>query len=50
MLHWNPAREFYAAIGATAMDEWIPYRIAGEALHALACSPETPARPSLNAG
>jgi len=49
VLHWNPAREFYAAIGATAMDEWIPYRIAGEALHALASSPETPAGPSLDA-
>jgi GNAT superfamily N-acetyltransferase len=50
VLHWNPAREFYAAIGATAMDEWIPYRITGEALHALASSPRTTARPSLDAG
>ena len=32
VLHWNPAREFYAAIGATAMDEWIPYRLEGEPL------------------
>jgi hypothetical protein len=32
------------------MDEWIPYRITGEALHALASSPRTPARPSLDAG
>jgi GNAT superfamily N-acetyltransferase len=36
VLHWNPARDFYAAIGATAMDEWIPYRLEGEPLHALA--------------
>ena len=28
---WNPAREFYAGIGAAAMDEWIPYRLEGEA-------------------
>ena len=36
VLHWNPARDFYAAIGATAMDEWIPYRLTGNALRALA--------------
>ncbi len=36
VLHWNPARDFYAAIGATAMDEWIPYRLHGDALAALA--------------
>ena len=41
LLHRNPAREFYAAIGATAMDEWIPYRIAGENLRRLA-APVTP--------
>ncbi len=35
VLHWNPAREFYAAIGAAAMDEWIPYRLEGDALRAL---------------
>jgi GNAT superfamily N-acetyltransferase len=38
VLHWNPAREFYRAIGASAMDEWIPYRLAGEPLRALAAS------------
>jgi len=44
VLHWNPAREFYAAIGATAMDEWIPYRLTGEPLRALAAgaTPPTP--------
>jgi GNAT superfamily N-acetyltransferase len=36
VLNWNPAREFYHAIGAAAMDEWIPYRLAGEPLRALA--------------
>jgi GNAT superfamily N-acetyltransferase len=36
VLHWNPARDFYRAIGASAMDEWIPYRIEGEPLRALA--------------
>ncbi|HEX5594622.1 MAG TPA: GNAT family N-acetyltransferase [Micromonosporaceae bacterium] len=39
VLHWNPARDFYAAIGATAMDEWVPYRLTGEALQALAATP-----------
>jgi GNAT superfamily N-acetyltransferase len=50
VLHWNPAREFYAAIGARAMDEWIPYRIDGEPLRSLAASPAAPAHPSLDAG
>lgn len=36
VLHWNPARDFYAALGAVAMDEWIPYRLSGAALHKLA--------------
>ncbi|MCI0688475.1 MAG: GNAT family N-acetyltransferase [Sporichthyaceae bacterium] len=36
VLHWNPAREFYHSIGAVAMDEWVPYRIDGAALRALA--------------
>jgi len=36
VLHWNPARDFYAALGAAAMDEWIPYRLTGAALHKLA--------------
>jgi GNAT superfamily N-acetyltransferase len=35
VLNWNPAREFYATIGAVAMDEWIPYRLEGDALRAL---------------
>ena len=36
VLHWNPAREFYHAIGAKAMDEWIPYRLTEPALSVLA--------------
>jgi GNAT superfamily N-acetyltransferase len=44
VLHWNPARDFYAALGAAAMDEWVPYRLAGPALHKLAM-PESVERP-----
>ncbi|WBB74682.1 GNAT family N-acetyltransferase [Micromonospora sp. WMMD1128] len=36
MINWNPAARFYAAIGATPMDEWTPYRLAGAALGDLA--------------
>jgi GNAT superfamily N-acetyltransferase len=36
VLHWNPAREFYHSIQAVPMDEWIPYRLTGAALTALA--------------
>jgi GNAT superfamily N-acetyltransferase len=36
VLHWNPAREFYHAIGAVPMDEWLPYRLTGPALAQLA--------------
>ncbi|MCW3814852.1 GNAT family N-acetyltransferase [Micromonospora sp. DR5-3] len=36
MINWNPAARFYAAIGAAPMDEWVPYRLAGTALHDLA--------------
>jgi len=49
VLHWNPAREFYASIGASAMDEWIPYRLEGEALQKLASLPDGPASPPLDA-
>jgi GNAT superfamily N-acetyltransferase len=42
VLHWNPAREFYHSIDAAAMDEWIPYRLTGPALRALAA--EAPGR------
>ncbi|MEU4676799.1 GNAT family N-acetyltransferase [Micromonospora sp. NPDC023737] len=36
MINWNPAAGLYAAIGAEKMDEWVPYRLSGEALHGLA--------------
>jgi len=36
MLDWNPAADFYAAIGAEVTADWVPYRLAGEALHRLA--------------
>ena len=36
VLDWNPGREFYGAMGAAALDEWIPYRLAGSALARLA--------------
>jgi len=36
VLHWNPAREFYDRVGFTHLEEWLPYRLTGEALTALA--------------
>jgi GNAT superfamily N-acetyltransferase len=35
VLDWNPARDFYHAIGAGLVDEWVPYRISGSALQQL---------------
>jgi GNAT superfamily N-acetyltransferase len=35
-LHWNPARDFYERLGFRRMDDWLPYRIDGEALRRLA--------------
>ena len=40
VLHWNPAREFYHHLGMKHMDEWLPYRLTGEALQALATEAE----------
>ena len=40
VLHWNPAREFYHRLGMTHQEQWLPYRIDGEALWAL--SEKTP--------
>ena len=42
VLDWNPAREFYHRLGMGHMDEWLPYRLSGQALHTLA----TEAKPS----
>lgn len=36
VLHWNPARRFYERLGMRHMEEWLPYRITGEALARLA--------------
>ena len=36
VLDWNPAREFYARLGLDHMREWLPYRVTGPALRALA--------------
>lgn len=39
VLDWNaPAIAFYRSIGATAMDEWVRYRLAGDALAKFAAS------------
>ncbi|QLQ37636.1 GNAT family N-acetyltransferase [Micromonospora robiginosa] len=47
MINWNPAARFYAAIGATPMDEWTPYRLAGAALRDLAAqATPAPTRPA----
>lgn len=36
VLDWNPARGFYAALGITPLQEWLPYRAEGDVLAALA--------------
>ncbi|MCW5748042.1 MAG: GNAT family N-acetyltransferase [Alphaproteobacteria bacterium] len=38
VLHWNPARRFYEAVGCAHIESWLPYRIRGQALQALANS------------
>ncbi|MET8279369.1 GNAT family N-acetyltransferase [Micromonospora sp. NPDC005174] len=40
MIEWNPAAGFYASIGAEQMSEWVPYRLSGDALRALAARAE----------
>ncbi|HEY5133706.1 MAG TPA: GNAT family N-acetyltransferase [Candidatus Krumholzibacteriaceae bacterium] len=35
VLEWNPAREFYERFGAKAMDDWVLYRLSGDALKRL---------------
>ena len=33
VLDWNtPSREFYAALGAEGLTDWVPYRVQGDAL------------------
>ncbi len=36
VLHWNPAREFYLRLGFEHNVDWLPYRVAGALLEALA--------------
>ena len=37
VLDWNtPSREFYGALGAEGLTEWVPYRVQGDALANLA--------------
>ena len=36
VLDWNPATEFYKALGAIPMDEWTVHRLTDDALQALA--------------
>ena len=43
VLDWNtPSRDFYAAHGAVALTEWVPYRVTGDALGALAAAGQDP--------
>jgi ribosomal protein S18 acetylase RimI-like enzyme len=36
VLTWNPARRFYERLGVRHLDDWLPYRIAGDELRRLA--------------
>ena len=36
VLDWNPTRDFYHAVDCTHMDTWLPYRMDGAAIAALA--------------
>ena len=36
VLHWNPARDFYHRLGMTHNEDWLPYRLSGDALARLA--------------
>ncbi len=36
VLDWNPAREVYAHLGFKQIEEWLPYRLSGDALDRLA--------------
>ncbi len=40
VLDWNPAREFYHRLGMGHMDEWLSYRLSGQALRKLATASE----------
>jgi GNAT superfamily N-acetyltransferase len=36
VLHWNPARDFYHRLGIQHNEQWLPYRLTGQALLDLA--------------
>ena len=36
VLDWNPTRDFYHAVNCTRMETWLPYRMEGAAILALA--------------
>ncbi|AWK87116.1 GNAT family N-acetyltransferase [Azospirillum thermophilum] len=36
VLDWNPARDFYGRLGFRHMEEWMSYRLTGDAIRALA--------------
>jgi hypothetical protein len=36
VLKWNPARKIYDHMGAKPMDEWVVYRLTGDALDKMA--------------
>ncbi|GAB4112888.1 MAG: GNAT family N-acetyltransferase [Candidatus Caldatribacteriota bacterium] len=36
VLNWNPARDFYEHIGAKPLEEWVVYRLTGDALDKMA--------------
>ena len=38
VLHWNPARSFYHQLGFQHKEDWLPYRLDGDALKLLAGS------------
>lgn len=40
VLEWNPARAFYRRLGVEHRADWLPYRVAGAALAALAAREE----------
>jgi GNAT superfamily N-acetyltransferase len=47
VLDWNsPARNFYAALGAEPVDEWIRYRLVGAPLRELAAQAGPASRPA----
>ncbi len=51
VLDWNtPARDVYDALGGTALHDWLPYRLDGEALVKLAENGQSAADPAAVAG